>query len=199
MKRLGTVVTIAFLSAFAQPAFAQGVLSEAAKDVDAAANKVGEKVKTATYDAFDKKTEVVDFSKGSSTVSSGELSSLRALVNSLDMQSKEQKVYVAAWADQSPSGTTPSKTLGNDSVKLANERLSKVEQALKGLNVRGEVVQVNLAKNPNTLQELFGTKAAKVTNKTLNNENSDDALLNDAGKVIQGKGGPSKVVIYIQQ
>lgn len=199
MKRLGTVTTIAFLAALAPHALAQGVLSDAAKDVDAAASKVGEKVKTATYDALDKKTEVVDFSKGSSAVSNDELSSLRSLVNSLDMQSKEQKVYVAAWADQSLTDSGASKSLGNDSVKLANDRISKVEQALKTLNVRGEVVPVNLAKNPNTLQEIFGTKTAKVTNKTLRNEDSTDAQLNDAGKVIQDKGGPSKVVIYIQQ
>jgi len=178
-------------------ALAQESVSGAAKNVANQARKAGEVAETLANDAFDKRTEVVDFEKGGTSVSEGETSSLRALIASLDSQPKAQKIYVAGWADQALPSEGRS-VMGNDAVKLATKRIEGVERVLKTLSMRGEIVSVNLAKSPNTLQEIFGTKGAKVGNKALHGVDSDDAPLNDAGKVIQDKGGAGKVVVYVQ-
>jgi len=176
----------------------KGELKQAGQETKEGAKAAAEKTETVVNDAIDKKSEVIDFDKGSSALSENELSSLRALMASLDAPSKNAKIYVAGWSDQELPADGR-KALGNDSVKLANDRIGKVRAALKKLDVKGEVVPVNLAKSPNTLQEVFGTKSAKVSNKALHNANSDDARLDEAGKAIQGRGGPSKVVVYVQQ
>lgn len=143
-------------------------------------------------------TETVSFDKGSDALNAVEQAELKALVGKLESQSRQQKVYVAAWADQElpPDGR---EALGNDSVKLARSRADKVADALRKSGLKGDYVEVNLAKNPNTLQEIFRTRPAKLGNKALHDVSTREAALDDAGSVLKSNGGPSKVVIYIQQ
>lgn len=176
----------------------EGELKQAGKIAKDAAGKALIETEIAVNDALDKKSEVVDFDKGSASLSNGEVRDLTALFASLDAPSRTGKIYVAGWSDQELP-VDGRKTLGNDAITLANDRIAKVRDALKQLGVKGEVVPVNLAKSPNTLQELFGTKSAKVANKTLHGAKINDANLDEAGKVIQERGGPSKVVVYVQQ
>jgi hypothetical protein len=135
----------------------------------------------------------MEFSKGATVVSTGAQESLRNTLNEASAKGTVDHVAIMAWSDlEYPTKHTPATTA---SVALADRRLSSLETYLKTqLNV-SSVTTYNMAKRPNSAQELLHTKTAKVKD-TAELEGAAPSTKNETG-IFGQKGQASKAVVMV--
>lgn len=103
-------------------------------------------------------TEIV-FNKGSSELSADGKSQLRDILKAAQGRGKVEEIKVLSWADKD---YPPKGHLGNDAMKLADERNQEIEGYLtdtyKGIDVDGH----NMAGRPSELDKIFKSQDMRV-------------------------------------
>lgn len=188
-----TSVSLTGFQALAQTQTAPPTDTGAYGKVESAAKEGVEKAETAVFDAIDKKTLTVDFGKGAAKLDAGELRSLRSLVAAQDTPSSKMKVYVAAWPDSIVSESKPDKS----SVKLSDNRLAAIKKALDRAKFKGEIVAINMAKEPTLVDKLFSTDAGEVKSAASEGNSNVSAQHARIAENLRTKGGEGKSVIVL--
>jgi hypothetical protein len=137
----------------------------------------------------------ISFDHGKTDLKASEKEELKELVDQAKANGQKiDEIAVVAWADREyPAEGTMAP---NQQVKLAEERAEKIKSYLKRqLNV-SDVDVYNMAKRPNSLQELFNTKTAKVKD-TMENAGAAPTNKEDTGLFgLKGKTSEALVLVY---
>lgn len=172
-----TVLALSFLSLAAQAKIMNS-------ETDAAATKLGAQA-----------SSKISFEEGKADLKQSEIEQLREVVKQAKANGhKIDEIAVIAWADR--EYPAKGETAPNQQIKLAEERANKIKSFLKKeLNV-GDVDVYNMAKRPNSLQELFTTKTAKVKD-TMENAGAAPTNKEDEGLFgLKGKSSEALVLVY---
>src|SRR3990167_8621922 len=131
MKKLTSYLCILILAVLTTKSFADAddakdtVIRESKEAVDAS--------KAAFFDMVNKNNVNVEFDKGNATLTEGEKRDIKAIVDSLDRNTKDLTVVIAAWSDKSYP-IEKNNSLNNSDVVLAKKRADNIRQYVKQLS-----------------------------------------------------------------
>lgn len=156
--------------------------------------KAVQDAKTGVFDLFNKNSATIDFEAGQSTVSAGEKSDIKAVVDAVKSDAKIEKVIVAAWSDEEYPTTKDTK-LSKAAQDLAELRGKAVKAALEADGVK-HVEVFSMAEYPSWMSRTFNTEDAKIKGlgKT---KSTKDAVLEEVGREMRQAGGPGKAVVFV--
>ena len=189
MKRVWSAVAVAMISISANTAWAA--------TIGDAANKVEEKTKVMMNDVRDKRDVAAHFDRGSAVLSDDAKSSIKALVEGLDVDQRSGKVMVVAWSDKDFPAARSDVTTKTDQ-KLADDRAGAVKAYLHQLGADRHVTTVNMAQKDNVLARVFDAETSKVK-ETYKKGVTDSKELADNVKTLKDDGGPGKVVVLFTE
>jgi hypothetical protein len=137
----------------------------------------------------------IQFEKGKADLKPEELNQLKEVVNQVKASGQKiDEIKIISWADREyPAEGT---TAPNQQVKLAEQRADKIKDFLKKELKVGDVDVYNMAKRPNSLQEIFNTETAKVKD-SMQNAGAAPTNKEDTGWFgLKGKTSEALVLVY---
>jgi hypothetical protein len=134
------------------------------------------------------------FEKGKTALSSEMQTELRKIVDQAKNSGKIGEIKVIAWADSEyPAEGTKAPKM---QIKLADDRGEKIKRFLKKELKVSDVAVYNMAKRPNSLQELFNTQTAKIKSK-METTGAAPTTKGDTGMFgYKGKASEALVLVY---
>ena len=136
----------------------------------------------------------IAFDQDSSTLKSTEANDLRLTIKQAQQTGKISEVKVVAWADREypVEGTKAS----DHDIRLANDRADRVKRYIKQEFSVRDVSTYNMAKRPNTLQEILKTGTQRLK-KTLQDTGAAPTSTDQTGPFgLNGKASEVLVLIY---
>ncbi|MCX6117609.1 MAG: hypothetical protein NT027_08715 [Proteobacteria bacterium] len=154
-----------------------------------------DKLKNRVEYAIEHDTHIIQFSKGSSAISTSELQKLQDYIGFARQNTCVKQIVLASWSD-SNYPIKNGESLDADSQKLANERGQATKLALEKMGIN-DVESHSMAVHPSWISNLFNTNDSVLKGETTVSSRSDEVIAN-AGKLLQNAGGPSKVVVLVK-
>jgi hypothetical protein len=136
---------------------------------------------------------VIEFAKGTSTLSMNDETRLRELVMNSKIQGFDYKIEVAVWSDKAH----PKKgNLSKADIKLADLRATQIKNAIEMDQGNTRNVSVfNMADGAHWLARTFNTNDAELDSAFAKRGTSQ--IKRDDFRIIKAEGGPMKAVVLV--
>lgn len=183
--------------------------ADTGSDISKSARELKNKVRTASYDLFEKRTVVLDFNAGSKDLSNDARDKLKSQMSAVAGEAAVERVYVASWADRempkADAKTDRAEEKRDRASGLAGERVDAIENELERLASDVSVTTYNMAEKPNWFEKTFKLDDAKVKSVMNNRDEAEktftdheDQKLAALGRIFAEKGGPGKAVVVLE-
>lgn len=134
----------------------------------------------------------INFAEGGATVSQSDAENLAQFVGNTQSQGKVKRYIVAAWSDQNYPETG---RLSAEQRQLAAHRAKQIKGLLR-IEGTAKIVTYEMTKQPNWIQQAFGTEAVQIK-KGSPNPRVNQRLSQNIGERLRSLGGPHKAVVAV--
>lgn len=151
----------------------------------------------------DKSTLALNFEGEDSSLNDLERRELRTLVEARAGNSDQMTAYVAAWPDRvagdSASTGGETKTPTRESIRDAHRRLRAVKRGLRQSNFDGDIIVINMAASPNTLNRVRNPESAAIRSAYEKVDSNVESKYKEIARKMQDSGGFGKTVVVLAE